>query len=64
MEQRGKRVLEKLTRGHNKYYKYKWYFEGPHYVTCKKSQGGLQYISYTGNKFKRNDELYYTELEN
>ena len=63
MEQRGKRVLEKLTRGHNKYSKYKWYFEGPHYVTYKKSQGGLQYISYTGNKFKRNDELYYTGME-
>jgi len=63
MEERGKRVLERLTKGHNKYSKYKWYFEGPHYVTYKKTQNGLQYISYTGKKFERNDELHYTRLE-
>jgi hypothetical protein len=28
------------------------------------SKGGLQYIGYTGNKFERNDKIYYTRLEN
>lgn len=63
MELRGKRTLQRVIQGHNKYSKHKWNFDGPHYVTYQKSQGGLQYIGYTGNQFKRNDELYYTGME-
>ena len=36
------------------------YFVKVHHI---KSDGGLQYIGYTGNEFKRNDELYYTRME-
>ena len=53
-------ILEDKARGDSKH---KWNFDGPHYVTYKKSDGGLQYIGYTGNEFKRNDELYYTRME-
>ena len=63
MEIKGKRTLQRVVKGHNKYSKYKWNFDGPHYVTYNKSIGGLQYIGYTGNKFERNDEIYYTGLE-
>ena len=63
MELRGKRTLQRVIKGHNKYSKHKWNFDGPHYVTYKKSDGGLQYIGYTGNEFKRNDQLYYTGME-
>ncbi len=63
MELRAKKTLKRVIEGHNKYSKHKWNFDGPHYVTYKKSDGGLQYIGYTGKEFKRNDELYYTKME-
>jgi len=63
MELRVEKTLKRVIEGHNKYSKHKWNFDGPHYVTYKKSDGGLQYIGYTGKEFKRNDELYYTKME-
>lgn len=63
IELRAKRTLERVIEGHNKYSKYTWKLDGPHYVTYKKSTGGLQYIGYTGRKFRRKDGLYYTGLE-
>ena len=63
MELRAKKTLQRVIKGHNKYSKHIWSFDGPHYVTYIKSKGGLQYIGYTGKEFKRNDGLYYTELE-
>ena len=60
---KGCRTDATIIEGHNKYSKHKWNFDGPHYVTYKKSDGGLQYIGYTGKEFKRNDELYYTKME-
>lgn len=62
MEMRAKRTLARVIKGHNRYSKYKWTFDGPHYVTYQKSKGGLQYIGYTGTEFKRNDGIYYSEL--
>ena len=63
MEMRVEKTLKRVIKGHNKYSKHLWHFDGPYYVTYTKSKGGLQYIGYTGNKFKRNDEIYYTGLE-
>lgn len=63
MEMRAERTLKRIIKGHNQYSKYNWIFDGPHYVTYSKSKGGLQYLGYTGTEFKRNDGLYYTELE-
>tara|TARA_B100001057_G_scaffold207553_1_gene208249 strand:- start:1676 stop:2206 length:531 start_codon:yes stop_codon:yes gene_type:complete len=53
MELRVEKTLKRVIKGHNKYSKHLWHFDGPHYVTYEKSQGGLQYIGYTGNKFER-----------
>jgi len=63
MDMRAKRTLQKVIKGHNQYSKYQWNFDGPHYVTYPKTPGGLQYIGYTGTEFRRNDGLYYSELE-
>ena len=63
MELKVRKTLKKVITGHNKYSKHLWKFDGPHYVTYNKSQGGLQYIGYTGKEFKRDDGLYYTGLE-
>lgn len=63
MELGAKRTLQKVTKGHNKYSKHIWTFTGPEYVTYNKSEGGLQYIAYTGGEFKRNDELSYARME-
>lgn len=63
MELRVEKTLKRVIEGHNKYSKHLWHFDGPHYVTYDKSKGGLQYIGYTGNKFERNDKIYYTRLE-
>ena len=63
MELQVQRTLKRVIKGHNKYSKHIWKFDGPHYVTYKKSTGGLQYLGYTGREFRRNDGLYYTELE-
>jgi len=63
IEKRAQKTLEKIIRGHNIYSKYNWKIDGPHYVTYEKSKGGLQYLGYTGTEFKRNDGLYYTNVE-
>ena len=63
MEMRVKKTLKRVIKGHNKYSKNLWQFDGPYYLTYTKSKSGLQYIGYTGNKFERNDEIYYTGLE-
>ena len=63
IEKRAKKTLERVIRGHNLYSKYKWSVDGPHYVTYQKSNSGLQYIGYTGTEFRRNDGLYYTDME-
>ncbi len=63
MELKVRKTLKKVITGHNKYSKHLWKFGGPYYVTYNKSQGGLQYIGYTGKEFKRDDGLYYTGLE-
>src|SRR6056300_1432936 len=63
MELKVKRTLERVIKGHNKYSKHLWKFDGPHYVTYKKSVDGLQYLGYTGREFRRNDGLYYTRME-
>lgn len=63
MELKVKRTLERVIKGHNIYSKYHWEVDGPQYVTYTKSIGGLQYIGYTGQKFRRIDGLYYTGLE-
>ena len=55
MELRVEKTLKRVIKGHNKYSKHLWKFDGPYYVTYTKSKGGLQYIGYTGNKFERND---------
>ena len=55
MDLRVEKTLKKVIKGHNKYSKHKWKFDGPYYVTYNKSKGGLQYIGYTGNKFERNE---------
>ena len=63
MEKIGKKTLQRVIEGHNKYSKHNWNFDGPHYVTYKKTESGLQYIGYTGHQFRRNDGINYTKME-
>ena len=63
MELKVKKTLQRVIKGHNKYSKYNWNFDGPHYVTYLKDKKGLQYIGYTGHQFRRNDGVIYTKME-